>query len=51
MPSSESWRSGGLAMIFPELVMLNHGIEVVVSADRHFDHFSEIRRLDPAAMV
>jgi len=32
-------------------VMLNHGIEVVVSADRHFDRCSEIRRLDPSAMV
>ncbi len=32
-------------------VMLNHGIEVVVSADRHFDRCSEIRRLDPSALV
>lgn len=32
-------------------VMLNHGIKIMVSADRHFDRFSEIRRLDPAAMV
>ncbi|MCL4369633.1 MAG: type II toxin-antitoxin system VapC family toxin [Chloroflexi bacterium] len=32
-------------------VMLNHGIEVVVSADRHFDRFSEIHRLDPSLVV
>lgn len=32
-------------------VMLNHGIEIMVSADRHFDQFSEIRRLDPSAIV
>ncbi len=32
-------------------VMLNHGIEIVVSADRHFDRFSEIRRLDPTGTV
>ncbi len=32
-------------------VMMSHGIGVVVSADRHFDRFSEIRRLDPSVMV
>jgi len=32
-------------------VMLNHGIESVISADRHFDRVSEIHRLDPSTLV
>ncbi len=32
-------------------VMLNHGIRSVISADRHFDQISEIRRLNPSAVV
>ena len=28
-------------------VMLNHGLTVIVSADRHFDQIAEVSRLDP----
>ena len=30
--------------------MLNNGISTIVSADRHFDAVSEIRRRDPATI-
>lgn len=32
-------------------VMLNSGIRAVISADRHFDRVSEIKRLDPAELA
>lgn len=47
-----------LALRYPQLpardllhvaVMLNHGIPVIVTADRHFDAVREVRRLDPIA--
>jgi len=28
--------------------MLNNGIEMIITADRHFDALSGLRRLDPA---
>ena len=30
-------------------IMLNNGVGTIVSADRHFDQVTEIRRLDPIA--
>ena len=32
-------------------VMMNNGIESIVSADRHFDSVREVRRLDPIALA
>jgi predicted nucleic acid-binding protein len=31
-------------------VVLNHGLEAIISADRAFDEISEIKRLDPQEM-
>jgi predicted nucleic acid-binding protein len=49
-------RARDLSIKYPDLpsrdlihlaVMLNNGISTIVSADRHFDGLSEIKRLDP----
>jgi predicted nucleic acid-binding protein len=52
----ELMRSRELSIKYPGLpsrdlvhlaVMLSNGIDTIVSADRHFDNLSEIKRLDP----
>lgn len=29
-------------------VMLNHGVEAILTMDRHFDSVSQVRRIDPS---
>ena len=46
---AEAYKEGKVASrdLIHTAVMLNHGIERILSTDRHFDLIHEVKRLDP----